>query len=197
MRIPRAISTGIAMFVAIAWCFVPAANAVAEQSTAWHTQTSVVSSTAAKAVRVDSSDAGVQVIVVGLRNRDGRWEEFWRGSDCRLWHRWQLSPGGAWSGAASLGGCLTSDVDGEANADGRLEIFGRGTDNALWHIWQTSPNCCWSSWQSMGGATLTSKPYTGLTSYRGIIVDAVRSDGYWWRRYQTAPNCCWSNWFRL
>jgi hypothetical protein len=89
---------------------------------------------------------GAPPIVVGLQNRDGRREEFWRGSECALWHRWQVRPGGAWSGPARLGGCLTSDVAGAANADGRLEIFARGTDNALWHIWQKRPNSGWSTW---------------------------------------------------
>ncbi|MFG1955056.1 hypothetical protein [Micromonospora sp. NPDC048830] len=151
---------------------------------------------ASKRVRTMSSDVGTQVIVVGLRNQDGRWEEFWRGSDCALWHRWQLSPGGAWSGIVSMGGCLAEDVDGQANADGRLEIFGRSPNQAMYHIWQTTPNCCWSAWTSMGGI-LTSNWNTWKNSYGGIVVDGQSPNGYWYRNYQKSPSCCYSGWFQI
>jgi hypothetical protein len=32
------------------------------------------------------------------QNADGRLEIFTQGSDDALWHNWQLTPGGAWSG---------------------------------------------------------------------------------------------------
>jgi hypothetical protein len=131
--------------------------------------------------------------ILFLQNPDGRLEEFWRGSDCALWHSWQLTPGGAWSANASLGGCLTSGVDGESNADGRLEVFVRGTTNQIYHIWQGPFAGGWSGWASLGGV-LVSGPYTSRTSYNGIIVDALGPDGIWHRRYQTAANCCWSDW---
>jgi len=35
-------------------------------------------------------------------NPDGRLEVFVVGSDFALWHNWQLTPGGAWSGWAPL-----------------------------------------------------------------------------------------------
>jgi hypothetical protein len=63
-------------------------------------------------------------------------EVFVRGTDNALWHIWQTTPNGTWSGWASLGGVLTSDPIVASNADGRLEVFVRGTDNALWHIWE-------------------------------------------------------------
>ena len=156
-----------------------------------HHKSSPVTHTHANAARVAAQES-----TITLPNSDGRLEQFWRGSDCALWHIWELQPGGPWSGSASLGGCLTSDIGGTTNADGRLEIFGRGTDNALWHIWQTQPNCCWSGWASLGGV-LTSGPYMGFTSDGGIIVDVVGTDGNWWETYQTKPNCCWSGWFPI
>lgn len=83
-------------------------------------------------------------------------EQFWRGSDNALWHRWVTSSG-AWSSAASLHGGLKGSPTVARNADGRLEVFITGTDSHLYHIWQTQVGCCWSSWSSLGG-TLTSNP---------------------------------------
>ncbi|HEX4883612.1 MAG TPA: C1 family peptidase, partial [Casimicrobiaceae bacterium] len=57
----------------------------------------------------------------------------------------------AWSGWATQGGVLTSDIAVDRNADGRMELFVRGTDNALWHKWQVAPNSPWSGWSSLGG----------------------------------------------
>jgi hypothetical protein len=134
-----------------------------------------------------------------LTNRDGRQEDFWVGTSNTvqipgaLWHAWQDSNGNWTGGPASLGGRVTTGIDGERNADGRLEIFGRGTDNALWHIWQLSPGGSWSGWASLGGV-LASGPFTSLTSYGGIIVDVFGPDNIWHRKYQTSPNCCWSGW---
>ncbi len=70
------------------------------------------------------------------RNADGRLEAFIRGNDNALWHLWQTAPSSGWSGWASLGGTLTSQIAVGHNADGRLEAFVRGTDNAVYHIWQ-------------------------------------------------------------
>ena len=61
---------------------------------------------------------------------------FVRGTDNALWHMWQTAPNNGWSGWASLGGVLTSNIGVGRNADGRLEAFVRGSDNALYHIWQ-------------------------------------------------------------
>ena len=48
-------------------------------------------------------------IAVG-RNADGRMEVFVRGTDNALWHKWQTTPNGGWSGWVSEGGVLTSDI---------------------------------------------------------------------------------------
>jgi hypothetical protein len=80
---------------------------------------------------------------------------FARGTDDALWHAWQETPGGGWSGWASLGGVITSMPAVTNNADGRLEVLARGTDEALWHVWQTAPGGGWSGWASLGGRLLT------------------------------------------
>ena len=45
---------------------------------------------------------------------DGRLEIFARGTDYALWHNWQVSPGGSWSGWNSLGGILVADMQAAA-----------------------------------------------------------------------------------
>ena len=70
-------------------------------------------------------------------NADGRLEVFVRGTDNNLYHKWQTSPGGAWTpNWASLSGVLDGNIGTGRNADGRLEAFVRGTDNNLYHKWQ-------------------------------------------------------------
>jgi subtilisin family serine protease len=79
------------------------------------------------------------------QNADGRLEAFHRGTDNRLYNRWQTSPNNGWSsGWNSLGGSLSGDPVVARNADGRLEVFVRGDNNALRNRWQTSPNKGWS-----------------------------------------------------
>ncbi len=79
------------------------------------------------------------------QNADGRLEAFHRGTDNRLYNRWQTGPNNGWSlGWSSLGGILNGDPVVARNADGRLEVFVRGDNNALRNRWQTSPNNGWS-----------------------------------------------------
>jgi hypothetical protein len=78
------------------------------------------------------------------QNADGRLEVFVRGNDRALYHRWQVAPGGAWSGWAALNGASTSDISVARNTDGRLELFTLGMDKALWHRWQTAPSGGWN-----------------------------------------------------
>ncbi len=85
---------------------------------------------------------------IAIENADGRIEVFVRGTDAQLWHIWQTSPNGNWSGWASLGGYMLSTPVAVRNADGRLEVFATSYLNGgpLAHIWQTSPNGPWSGW---------------------------------------------------
>ncbi|HEX2685575.1 MAG TPA: hypothetical protein VHN14_03115, partial [Kofleriaceae bacterium] len=67
-----------------------------------------------------------------------------------LYHIWQVVPGGAWTGWASLGGWI-DELSIAQNQDGRLEVFARGSDGALYHIWQVAPGGAWTGWVSLGG----------------------------------------------
>lgn len=95
---------------------------------------------------------------ITLPNCDGRQEQFRVGQGHHLYHRYQTSPGGSWTGWISLGGYLISaQIGGVRNSDCRLEVFGVGDDygpdyGAMWHIWQTTAGSGpWSGWNSLGG----------------------------------------------
>jgi C1A family cysteine protease len=99
----------------------------------------------------------------------------------------------AWSGWASEGGVLNSQITVGSNADGRLEAFVRGTDNALWHKWQVAPNSGWSGWGSLGGV-LTSNIATGRNQDGRLEAFARGTDNALWHKWQVAPNSGWSGW---
>jgi hypothetical protein len=140
---------------------------------------------------------------VGLRdavsvdgNGDGRLEAFVVGTDLAVWHNWQVTPGGAWSGWRSLAGVVTSDPFVAANSDRRLEVFARGTDDALWHIWQVTPGGAWSGWASLGGE-ITSDPCIGRNLDGRLEVFARGTDGALWHIWQMSPGGAWSGWSSL
>ena len=84
-------------------------------------------------------------------NADGRLELFGVNSAGAVFHRWQTSPGGAWSAWGQFDGALSSIAAGR-NSDGRLEIFGANSAGAVFHRWQTSPGGAWSAWGQFDGA---------------------------------------------
>ena len=101
-----------------------------------------------------SSAAAAQNITTGHflavgENADGRLEVFAVAQYNALWHKWQLTPGGAWSGWNSLGGASELSPAVGRNADGRLEIFALGPGKEVLHNWQTSPGGGWSGWNSL------------------------------------------------
>jgi hypothetical protein len=82
----------------------------------------------------------------GAGNDDGRLEMFGIGTNHEMFHIWQLSPGGSWSGWSSLGGNLVSEPYTGGLAGGGIYVDALGPDN-IWHRrHQTAPNCCWSGW---------------------------------------------------
>ncbi len=80
------------------------------------------------------------------RNADGRLEVFYIGTDDVLYHTWQVSTGGGWSGENLLG-TLTNKgkkLGVGRNVDSRLEAFCRGTNDVLYHTWQVTTGGGWS-----------------------------------------------------
>jgi len=106
-------------------------------------------------------------------NQDLRLEIFGISGDKALWHDWQVTPGGGWSGWASLGvpGTGTNwSISLAQNADGRFEVFAiSAADGLLWHIHQVVINGGWSAWESLGqpgapagGGTIALLTFVGL-----------------------------------
>jgi hypothetical protein len=145
----------------------------------------------ASACVVDMTHAGP----VGC-NWDGRLEMFVRGRDGALYHQWQTSPGGIWSGWESLAGDLTSQPVVGSNRDGRLEIFVRGTDGALFHRWQVVPGGTWADWESLGGR-LTSEIGLRRDEAGRLEVFVRGTDGAVWHLRQRSPGGDWSGWSPL
>ncbi|MFC7648068.1 matrixin family metalloprotease [Streptosporangium lutulentum] len=75
------------------------------------------------------------------RNQDGRLEVFVRGNDARLYHIWQVAPGGVWSGWTSLGGAIQGRIAVGRNRDGRLEVFARGARGSAAHLADVGRRC--------------------------------------------------------
>jgi hypothetical protein len=141
-------------------------------------------------------------------NADGRLELFapeaFAGGDQEVWHRWQRTPGGDWSGWSSMGspgGELLPDPPPALgrNADGRLELFVVASDGAIWHSWQTAPNNGWSPWSSLGsqGGGFADLGVGPNADGRLELLATLQNGTDLWRRYQTAPNNGWSPWENL
>jgi hypothetical protein len=133
---------------------------------------------------------------VGI-NADGRLEAFVHGSDNALWHNWQDTPDGAWSGWESLGGTISSDPTVAVNSDGRLEVFVTGSDNAVWHRSQTTAGTDnWSAWDSLGGDV--NSDIAAIANADGRLeIFARGSDFGIWHNWQTVAGSSWSGWASL
>ena len=74
---------------------------------------------------------------ITLTNCDGRQERFQVRPGNHLYHQYQTTPGGSWSGWHIMGGYLIfAQIGAVVNSDCRLEVFGVGGDHAMWHTWR-------------------------------------------------------------
>jgi hypothetical protein len=122
-----------------------------------------------------------------------------------VWHAWQKSPNGDWSGWASLGQ-PGSGISGNApavarNSGGCLEAVVIADDGTVWHRAQTAPNGPgWSDWQSLerpGGKEAAGTPALAQDKDGSLEVFVVRqSDTTVWHasdHHETG----WSGWDSL
>lgn len=100
-------------------------EAAASKSTPWFTGPQPAPS-------VDTSDRERLAVA---ENADGRLEVFYLTDTGAIFHQWQVTPGGAWSGGFELGGQAT-DLATLRWDDGHLELFYVGLDGQVWHTWQ-------------------------------------------------------------
>lgn len=136
------------------------------------------------------------------RNNDGRLEVFGRGTDTSgaMYHNWQNTPNGTWSGWYSLGGVWSRDPVVGRNSNGHLEVFAvqGGTDpnytNQLYHASQLNG---WNGWSPLGGNWRVGLPGVNRNA-DGRLEFAVRGDNrQMYNVWQTSLNsmswsCCGS-----
>jgi hypothetical protein len=140
-------------------------------------------------------------LAIGL-NLDGRLEVFAVATDGVLWHLWQTTPNGGWSGWNALGTPTGVTLGGLAvgiNPDGRLEVFAIGQD-ALWHRWQLTPGGAWSGWSTLGapaGVAFLSAPTVARNADGRLEVFAFGINDAVWHLWQTGPGGAWSGWDSL
>ncbi|HEY8740551.1 MAG TPA: protease pro-enzyme activation domain-containing protein, partial [Candidatus Dormibacteraeota bacterium] len=86
--------------------------------------------------------------VAAGRNGDGRLEISAIDPGGTVWHAWQTTPSGGWTGFYPLSGRAVAGTPGiNTNQDGRLEIFARAAnDGSIVHSWQLQPSGGWGSW---------------------------------------------------
>lgn len=126
-------------------------------------------------------------------NADGRLEVFATGTDSALWHNWQTSPGGSWSGWNSLGGGVLGSPTATINADGRLDVFVLSVSNNVWHIYQTSPGGGWSGWILIGGS-ISTPPTVALNADGRLEIFARGTDCAGWHAWQEIPGNDFTAW---
>jgi hypothetical protein len=125
------------------------------------------------------------------RNRDGRLEMFAIGQHWEVYHRWQTTPGGQWSGWSQFDGRVAG-VAAETNRDGRIELFAIGLYGELYHRWQTSPGGGWSGWAQLDGRIHSIALARNQDGRLELFAVGLRGEAY--HRWQTSPGGAWSGW---
>ena len=145
------------------------------------------------------------------RNLDGRLEIFGVDDNLNLWHAWEASPGGDWSGWSKIVGkrMRPGFAVGE-NKDGRLAVFGvearvqNVTAEAdspidkkqrIWCVWQQTPGGSFAKdWQDMGGSNLDPELMVGNTAEGRIQLIGTGSNHNVWLDGQLDSSDRWAGW---
>ena len=107
------------------------------------------------------------------QNADGRLEIFARAPDSAIWHDWQTSANGSWSGWNQLGGQTGSNAVASADADGRIEVFTIAGGH-LYHTFQLVGGGWYNGWLDEGDGSLVGEP-AALTNADGRLEVFARS----------------------
>lgn len=141
------------------------------------------------------------------RNADGRLEAAVIRYDMTVWHAWQVTPGGPWSGWASLG---KSDKAGSRSSGPVLALGANGCLSLLveiagviWHRRQRSVSRSpWTPWESLGTIPGEHVRFDRITPVVDTNVDG-RLEVFFsqfdelWHVWQTTPGGNWSPWASL
>ncbi len=142
------------------------------------------------------------------RTSDGRLELFAIGKTGFLYHNYQNSPEGSWSGWIAMG--TTNNVWAQnglpavgKNADGRLELFIVGTDGSVNHIYQkvagSSATTNWTSFSILSSSDVSQTAKLAVGTWANGVQDlfVIGTDGVLYHNYQTSPNGVWSGFVSL
>jgi|GEM_PF-514669 hypothetical protein len=128
-------------------------------------------------------------------NIDGRQEVFTIATNNELYHNWQTTPGGSWSGWVALGGGII-EIATASNLDGRVVLFAIGTNKNLNYVIQTAPgSSTYTSYVDLGGGIV--KLATAIDTHGLIQVFAVGTDGNMNQISQLASGGPYSAWIPL
>jgi len=126
------------------------------------------------------------------KNADGRLEVFAIGSDNQVYHIWQITPGGGWSGWAGIpGGIGYKEIDVGRNLDGQLEVFAVGVDNFVYTSWQRDG---WNGWKPLGGQSKDIA--VGQNADGRLEIFRIGTGNDLSHKWQNSPNGAagWSGW---
>jgi hypothetical protein len=129
-------------------------------------------------------------------NKDGRLEVFGIRADQSIWHDWQTSVGGPWSGWEQMDGALSS-IAVAKELDGRLEVFGANSGDGVFRMWQNQAGVdSWSGWTQFDGAL---RSVAAETDANGLVeVFGVTSSQTIFYRHQTQAGLdSWTPWQQL
>lgn len=135
-----------------------------------------------------------------VRTADGEFVVFVRGTDGRLWVKWQNEKGGAFPASALVNtgfGQVTGAPAAVINPDGLVQVFARRADGHLATAWQSSTSGgVYQGFDDIGGS-LSSDPSVGMTAGGTKAVFARFADGSIMTTWQANPgapfNRTWSH----
>ncbi|MDB4965504.1 MAG: putative rane protein [Myxococcales bacterium] len=139
---------------------------------------------------------GFQMSRRAVQNADGRVELFARAPDDAVWHDWQNTPNGSWSGWNKLGGQTTSNPVVSANEDGRLEVFVIVAGH-LFHTFQLPGGGWYDGWLDEGDGNLVGEPAVMMNSNGTLEVFARNNAGALEHIWQSSANGQWGSWGSL
>jgi hypothetical protein len=140
------------------------------------------------------------IATVRVQNLNSAEEQFYIGSDCQVYHRWQSKVGRQFGGWVPLKGCALGrhELAVVMNSESELVAFVIYSDHTVRYKSQPGPGRGpWPpDWTSLGGGNF----YTGLNVVKGadrsspIQVFAIDKAGNVWENDQTQGH--WSGWHK-
>jgi hypothetical protein len=131
-------------------------------------------------------------------NRDGRLEAFGTAAGGVVYHAWQWSAGGSWSGWSQLASTSGfTSVAVATNSDGRLEVFGTGAGGVVYHAWQWSAGGSWSGWSQLASDSGFTSLAVATNSDGRLEVFGTGAGGVVYHAWQWSAGGSWSGWSQL